>query len=202
MTEANDLGRWEPLLPEAVRDLLAGVDAPWWVAGGYAIEYAVGEPFRPHGDVDVLMLRRDQLEAQRALPGWELWAADPPGQLRPWLPGEVLPLAVHDIWCRPTPDSPWRFQFMLDESEGDEWVSRRDSRIRRPIAGIGRVNADGIPYLVAEIQLLYKAKGARPKDEQDFAMMAPRLDAQQRQWFRDSMTIAYGTHPWLDRLPD
>jgi hypothetical protein len=73
----------------------------WWIAGGYAIEFAVDEPFLAHGDVDVLMLRRDQLEAQRALPGCELWAADPSGQLRLWESGEILPPEVHDIWCRP-----------------------------------------------------------------------------------------------------
>lgn len=202
MSAAIDLDRWEALLPEEVRDLLAGVDAPWWVAGGYAIEYAVGKPFREHGDVDILMLHRDHMEAQRALPGWELWAADPPGTLRPWAPGEVLPPEIHDIWCRPTPDSPWRFQFMLDNAEGPEWVSRRDARIRLPLNEIGRVTSDGIPYLRPEIQLLYKAKGPRPKDEQDFTMALSKLDTEQRQWLREAITIAYGEHPWLDRIMD
>jgi hypothetical protein len=202
MAEANPLGRWEPASPNEVRDLLAVVDAPWWIAGGYAIEFAVGEPFRGHGDVDVLLLRRDQLEAQRALPGWEWWAADPPGQLRPWAPGEILPPEVHDIWCRPAGETSWRFQFMLDEADGEDWVSRRDPRLRRPIAEIGRTNADGLPYLVPEIQLFYKSRGLRPKDEEDFNAVLPVLTAAQRQWLRDAMTVAYGQHPWLDRLPD
>lgn len=197
---ANHLGRWEPAAPNEVRDLLSTVDAPWWIAGGWAIEFAVGEPFRPHGDIDVLLLRRDQLAAQHALPGWEWWAADPPGVLRPWAAGEILPPEVHDIWCRPSADAPWRLQFMLDEADGDDWVSRRDQRLRRPIPEIGRVTADGVPYLAPEIQLLYKAKGTRPKDEHDFRMMAPKLRPAQRQWLRDAMTIAYGTHPWQDRL--
>ncbi|MFC3494460.1 NUDIX domain-containing protein [Glycomyces rhizosphaerae] len=200
MTEANPLGRWEPATPDEVRDLLAAVDAPWWIAGGYAIEFAVGEPFREHGDVDVLLLRRDQLEAQRALPDWEWWAADPPGTLRPWAPGEILPPEVHDIWCRRGPDEPWCFQFMLDEADGEEWVSRRDPRIRRPIAEIGRTSADGLPYLAPEIQLFYKSHGLRPKDEEDFAAVLPVLTAEQRQWLRGTMTKAYGQHPWLDRL--
>lgn len=202
MAEANPLGRWEPASPDEVRELLAAVDAPWWIAGGYAIEFAVGKAFRGHGDVDVLLLRRDQLEAQRALPGWELWAADPPGQLRPWESGEILPPEVHDIWCRPDGEEAWRFQFMLDETEGEEWVSRRDPRIRRPISEIGRTNVDGFPYLVPEIQLMYKAKGSRPKDEQDFAAALPILTSEQRQWLRDAMTMAYGQHPWLERLAD
>jgi hypothetical protein len=50
---------------------------PWWIAGGCAIELAVGQPVRDHADVDVLVLRRDRLAVQRALPGWDWQAADP-----------------------------------------------------------------------------------------------------------------------------
>lgn len=199
---AHDLSRWEPASPTEVGERLAAADSPWWIAGGWAIEFAVGAPFRAHADIDVLLLRRDQLAAQRALPDWEWWAAEPPGTLRPWASGEILPPGVHDVWCRPDADAPWRVQFMLDEAEGAEWVSRRDPRIRRPVKDIGLVNADGLPYLAPEIQLLYKAKGARPKDERDFATVLPRLDAAQRRRLREAMALAYGGHPWSRRLAD
>ncbi|MGW4527700.1 nucleotidyltransferase domain-containing protein [Amycolatopsis sp. NPDC004378] len=75
---------------------------PWWLAGGFALELAAGRSWRPHGDVDVLVPRRDQLGVQRALAGWEWWAADPPGTLRPGAAGELLGPAVHDVWCRPS----------------------------------------------------------------------------------------------------
>nr|WP_052477931.1 amino acid transporter [Kibdelosporangium sp. MJ126-NF4] len=179
---------WRPATPVEVADLFSVTDVPWWIAGGYAIELAVGHAFREHGDIDVLLLRRDQLAVQRALSGWEWWAADPPGTLRPWRPGEILPTDVHDIWCCPAAGEPWRIQIMLDESDGEDWVSRRDSRVRRPIASIGRV-ADGIPYLVPEIQLFYKARNPRPKDEADRA--AVRLDPAQRAWLDEAIAIAY-----------
>jgi hypothetical protein len=121
------------------------------------------------------MLRRDQFAVQQALPGWQWQAADPPGSLRPWPPGERLPAGVHDIWCRPGPGESWRIQVMLDESSGRDWVSRRDERIRRPITSIGLVAVRGIPYLAPEIQLFYKAKNGRPKDETDFAAALPVL---------------------------
>jgi len=132
---------WSPLPLFEVTPLLGG-GFRWWVAGGYAIELAVGRVVRPHGDVDVLLLRRDQLAAQQALDGWELWAADPPGHLRPWAQGEVLGSDVHDIWCRPGPGAPWRLQLMLDESSesGAEWMSRRDSSVRRAVASLGAVS--------------------------------------------------------------
>ncbi|GAA1924314.1 hypothetical protein GCM10009837_57040 [Streptomyces durmitorensis] len=130
-------GPWEPATPGEVSALFAHLRVPWWIAGGYAVELAVGHAFREHVDIDVSLLRRDQLTVQEVLPSWEWWAADPPGTLRPWLPGEVLPSGVHDIWCRPDEGEPWRIQFMLEEPEGPVWVSGRDRRVRRPVEEIG-----------------------------------------------------------------
>jgi hypothetical protein len=95
--------------------------------------------------------------------------------------GERLPAGVHDIWCRRGPGEPWRIQVLLDESSGNDQVSRRDERIRRPITSIGFVTARGIPCLAPEIQLFYKAKNGRPKDETDFAAALPVLTKPQRQ---------------------
>jgi len=194
-------GSWKPATPAEVAEIFSGCKAQWWIAGGYAIELAAGRPIRGHVDIDVLMLRRDQLAVQQALPGWQWQAADPPGSLRPWEPGEQLGVGVHDIWCRPCPSEPWRIQVMLDESSGDDWVSRRDERIRRPIASIGLVTARGIPYLAPEIQLFYKANAGRPKDETDFAAALPVLTNLQSQWLIDAISLVYGlAHPWRARL--
>jgi hypothetical protein len=62
---------------------------PWWIAGGYAIELAIGRPVRDHGDIDVMVLSHDQIRVQEALHGWQWWAGDPPGILRPWRPGST-----------------------------------------------------------------------------------------------------------------
>jgi hypothetical protein len=88
---------------------------------------------------------------------------------------------------------------MLDESSGEDWVSRRNSDVRRPIATIGRLNG-GIPCLTPEIQLYYKAKNVRPKDELDFAQMLPMLSAGQREWLRSALATTYGAHVWQRRL--
>lgn len=188
------------MTPTEVAELFAEFDAPWWVAGGYAIELAIGRPVRPHADIDILVLRRDQLAVQRLLAGWEWWAADPPGVLRPWTAGEVLPPAIHDIWCRPAAEESWRLQVMLDASSGADWVSRRNPRLRRPIAELGHTTEDGIPYLAPEIQLSYKAARPRPKDEQDFTEVLPVLTAERQRWLYAALTDTYGDHPWRDRL--
>lgn len=192
---------WDPApLSEAVA-LFSALRCPWWIAGGYAVELAVGRSFRAHADIDVLVLRRDQRRARLALPGWEWWAADPPGRLRPWEPGEVLPASVHDLWCRPGPGAPWRVQVMLDDTEGDDWVFRRDRRVRRPVAELGALSPRGVPYVVPEVQLLSKAQGIRPKDEQDLAAVLPVLDAGRRRWLAEAIGAVHGPrHPWIGRL--
>ena len=194
-------GAWEPATPEEVAAILAECEAPFWIAGGYAIEFAVGRAFRAHDDIDVLMLRRDQWKAKTALSGWDLWVADPPGTLRPWPQGEWLPEGIHDVWCRRAPGGPWRLQIMLDGSEGGQWLSRRNPDVRRPIEALGGVSPGGIPYLTPEIQLYYKAKQPRPKDEMDFVAVLPSLDLKQRLWLGDAIRRTYGSgHAWLALL--
>lgn len=195
---------WEPAPPPEVAELFSGISpVPWWIAGGYAIELAVGHAFREHGDIDILLLRRDQLAVQQALPSWEWWAADPPGTLRPWRRGELLPPGVDDVWCRPAAPAPWRIQVMFDEAAGDEWISRRNPLVRREIALLGAVSADGLPYLAPEVQLFAKAPDPRPNDEQDFTAALPVLDETQRRWLADALQKTFSEHPWLACLrPD
>ncbi|WP_327378838.1 amino acid transporter (plasmid) [Streptomyces sp. NBC_01216] len=196
MREGQPGRDWEPAGLAEVVTLFSKTPRPWWVAGGYAVELAVGRPFREHDDIDVLLLRQDQLEVQEVLAGWEWWAADPPGSLRRWLSGELLPVGVHDVWCRPGPGAPWRIQVMLDEADGETWVSRRDARVRRPVERLGARAADGTPFLAPEIQLFYKAKSPRPKDEQDFTEVLPHLAPEARAWLAEALSLVYGPHPW------
>lgn len=77
-----DLGRWDPLTPAEVAEVLRGLDPPWWLAGGWAIDLHVGRQTREHADTDVLVLRDDLPAVQQHLAGWDLHAADPRGTLR------------------------------------------------------------------------------------------------------------------------
>ena len=192
--------RWDPLPPEAVAARFDPTGVVWMIAGGVAIDLFVGRRTRPHGDVDVALLRRDQAVVHEALPGWQVCAADPAGHLRPWLRGEVLPVTVHDIWCRSDPAGPWQVQVMLDESEGDAWVSRRDPGLLRPLSDIRRTTPTGLPYLAPEVQLYYKAKAPRPKDVADLDAALPLLTDAQRTWLRAAVARTWPSHEWMARL--
>ena len=84
---------------------------------------------------------------------------------------------------------------MLNEADGDDWVYRRDFRIRRALGALVW-RRDGIPYLAPEVQLLFKAKASRARDEADFEATLPLLNDGQRQWLGDALALAEPTSPW------
>jgi len=179
---ADEHGPWAPLAVTEVVELFGRAQLRWWVAGGRAIDPFLGRETRPHADTDVQVLRRDQLVVQAHLAGWDLLAADPPGALRPWAPGEVLAEHVHDVWCRRGRDGPWALQLMLTSEADGRWVFRREPRIAWPIERLGRRTADGVPYVAPEVRLPYKARALLPKDEADFGAALPLLGAEARRW--------------------
>lgn len=192
---------WNPLTSDEVAGLFRHATFPWWIAGGIALELAVGRPIRQHGDIDVLLLRRDHVAARALLDDWDCWAADPPGRLRPWPAGTELGSGVHDVWCRRSASSDWRLQLMLDQSDEEDWISRRSEQIRLPIKEITRVTATGVPYLAPHVQLFYKAKNLRKKDEVDFAAVLSSGISIDKVWLCDAIVRVYGAqHPWLMRL--
>ncbi len=177
------MAQWHPVSPEEALALLAGLDVPWWLAGGWALDRHLGRQTRAHGDLDVAVLRCHVDAVRRQLVDWDVHLADPPGRLRRWVVGEPVPARAHDVWCRRTPDEPWAFQLMLEESDGDEWVYRRDARIRRPLSDLG----DGV--LVPEVQLLYKVDSGTPKDLADVSLVLPSLSPKARGWLDRALAI-------------
>ncbi len=192
--------RWLPLSVEDVVVLFRNAPFQWGLAGGYAIEQFLGTSIRPHSDIDITVFRDEQLKLQRWLVNWQLYVADPPGTLRPWLEGEDLIFGIHDLWGHRTGVEAWQLQVMLTEVEGNEWFSRRSSTIRGEREAL-MTHYQGVPCIRPEIQLLYKAKGQRPKDEQDFQACLPVLSLQAKQWLKQSLLLLYPQrHDWLQFL--
>jgi hypothetical protein len=189
---------WDPLSPEDVVRLFAAFPGRWCIAGGWAVDLFIGKQSRAHSDVDVLIARKDLDRVHAALPGWSLYGAS--GTLTPWEAGTELQQHIHDIWCR-RGDGPWEFQLMVIEMTADEWIFRRDSRVRGSLRDMIQVTEAGIPFLAPEIQLLYKSKRpGRPKDKQDFATVLPSLSLSQREWLDSALAIVDPANPWRTAL--
>ncbi len=89
---------------------------------------------------------------------------------------------------------------MVTDTSSDQWIFRRTAQIHGSLSTMGRVSKAGIPYLAPEIQLLYKARGQRPKDEVDFARTLPALDEKSRRWLAQSLALVHPGHVWLAKL--
>jgi hypothetical protein len=193
--------RWEPLSVAEVAALFRDAPFRWGLAGGYAVEQFLGAPIRAHDDIDIAVFRDDQAQLYQWLGEWRLFAADPPGTLRPWSEGEWLPPAIHDIWAYERAAHAWQLQIMLIDTDGDAWVSRRHPLIRGPRPDL-LVPYHDIPCVRIEVQLLYKVKGNRPKDQLDFQASLPLLTGEARAWLRRALELAHPEgHPWLALLP-
>jgi hypothetical protein len=168
-------GRWDPLSPDAVAQLLASTTVGWYIAGGRAAR--AGAPPRRHEDIDVVVRMDDLDQFRSVLADWDLWEAHA-GTLRPLLPGLGLTKNREQLWVRLDSDHPWQLDVLLDRS-GDQWTFKRDASIRVPW-GRALHSVGGVLHLRPELALLHKAHLDRPKDRAD--LEAAALDQQARTW--------------------
>lgn len=192
-------GPWARRTPDDVRALFDGYPGVWWIAGGWALEAFTGVR-RAHGDIDPGILR-DELPLLLAhLDGrLDVWAAFS-GALKPiGLDTTVLPDGCGQVWTRADGASPWEYDIVLGPGSAHEWRYRRDPQVRMPMID-ALWERDGIRYLQPEIQLLYKAKGRRQKDEADFDATLPFLDPARRAWLARALEDTLPGHPWSARL--
>jgi hypothetical protein len=126
-----------------------------------------------------------------------------------WQPGEHLELPVHQVLTRSPGSSPlprpWEpapdeLQFFLHDVSDGVWVSRRHAQATSPRGDVYLASVVGIPIVAPEIQLLYKAKHHLDKDEHDFRVTVPHLDARRREWLRAALALAHPRDPWLEQL--
>jgi hypothetical protein len=193
---------WEAVRPEQIAEVLSGFDRPWWICGGWALDLFLGRETRPHDDLDVAVLRRDQLPLFQHLREWDLHHTTSAHTLEPW-DGRHLALPVHGIWARRSaePSAPWTCEFLLNEERDGEWVFRRNAAVARPLGEIGD-DRNRVPYLRPEIVLLYKARERSPKNDADFAAVRSRLARDARLWLLAALEQCEGGHPWIEALDE
>ena len=184
----------------SVASLLRALTVPWAIAGGWAIDLALGQITRPHRDVDVAVFRADQATLRAELADWTFEMVRD-GERVPWPTGVRLELPVFETYGRPPDAGPASaIELLLDDRAGDEWVYRRDPTVRRPLQLAQRRGPAGIQLLAPEIVLLYKSKAPRAEDEHDFAVALELMDAEARAWLRSAVARMESRHAWVTRL--
>jgi hypothetical protein len=173
------------------------------------VSLAAGRRTRPHADLEVSVLHRDHARFYAALGGGELRLVGPDGAFDRWR-GEAVPEEVHQCWMRPAraEEAPTPMAFAADPefvdvlfeyADGDDWLYRRDPRVRLPLERFG-TEAGGVPLVRPEVALLYKSREQRWKDGRDLRTLLPLLDGEARRWLREAVALAHPASPWLGRL--
>ena len=118
----------------------------------------------------------------------------------PWYEGERLELPIHQVKAVNPAHTPAEFELFLNESDDGLWWFRRAREITRPRDQLAGRTTDGFPYLLPEVQLLYKARLLREKDRVDFSNVLGLLDEDACGWLISALTRFLPGHEWIDLL--
>lgn len=193
--DARWAGAWTP---DEVARRLTGIAAPWCVAAGWALDLFRGEQTRKHGDIEIAIPAARFPEVHDR---FAQYAFDAVGDRRIWEDATPDELAqTHQTWLRDPATGRYLLDVFREPHDGDTWICRRDETIRLPYSEIIRHTADGVPYLVPELVLLFKAKHAHPKDQLDFDGTVPHMTPRQRGTLAGLLTRTHPGHPWIADL--
>jgi hypothetical protein len=190
---------WDAWTPAEAARRLAGIDAPWAVSAGWAIDLFLGRERREHEDLEIAVPANRFDEIASALNDLEFFVVSP-GVAEPLAEAGDRLTTSHQTWGLDRAANVWRIDVFREPHDGDQWVARRDETIRLPYAELIEHTADGIPYERPEVVLLFKAKHSRPKDESDLAAVLPRLSRERRQLLHGWIEQVHPGHFWLPDL--
>lgn len=157
------------------------------------MELQVGRSWRDHEDTDVSIIRRDVVLLRPVLAGWDIQVAAA-GRLTPWT-GEELKATLHqnNLWCRRRGEGAWLLDVSISEGDDDIWIYRHDESVHFPWAEAVLWTPDGVAYLAPELQLLFKSRHLRQKDDVDAREVIPQLSAGRR---NSLARLLHAEHPW------
>jgi len=188
---------WSWREPSGVEELLTSVSTAWWVSGGWAIDLWLGRWTRNHDDFDIGCPEPGAQSLLDSLSGWDAYRAH--HGVITYLPSRRAP-ATGGIWLRRVGTTAWDLQLMPEFTVAGEWVCRRDPLVRRPASESTWRTPGGLSVLCPEVQLLYKAKDVRPKDQHDFDVVLPTLGPDRRAWLAHGLRTLHPSHQWIDRV--
>jgi hypothetical protein len=168
------------------------------VAAGWALDLFRGRQTREHGDLEIAVPAPDFSAVRDALAGYDFEVI---GSGRAWPLDSPAFDVMHQTWVSEPGTGVYRLDIFREPQRDGAWVCRRDETIRLPYEQIIRRTGDGIPYLLPEIVLLFKAKhSAEAKNRADFAATLPLLDGAAADWLRWALARVHPGHAWISAM--
>ena len=190
---------WDAWSPMQLAQKLNGVDAHWYVVGGWALDLWLGKQSREHEDLEFATSPKYVPKLASHLSELTFFEAKA-GQLTACDVNQAFNNDVWQFWGADLSVGRWRVDMMMERGSPEFWEYKRSPSLRQPRDNAIRTNSHGIRYLAPANVLLFKAKHCRAKDEHDFEAALPHLTARDRSTLRRWLGLCHADHHWLRYL--
>jgi hypothetical protein len=181
--------------PKRIAKLLHSYSGSWAIAGGWAIDLFLNKETRKHKDIDILLVRDEQIKFKHYLPDWKFSFVEN-GSFIDWTTDQYLHLPIHEIYA--VNKAGEQIEVLLNDVIDGEWRFRRNPTITYPVEQLIIKSKLSIPIVSPEVVLLYKAKINLHKDRLDVKATLPELQTSKVNWLKQAIEATHGYHPWLD----
>ncbi len=190
---------WQPWTPAQLQRKLEGISAPWYIAGGWALDLWLGYETRAHEDLEFCVLRKDFDAFRNVFALFDIYAAHD-GNVARLADDEKPSPEIAQFWILEIAVRAWRADLMIEPGDSQSWQYKRDHSVQRQRSIMVEISPDGIPYLNPAGVLLFKAKRCCAKDEIDFQNALPKLALSDRKWLKETLIQQHPEHFWIGYL--
>jgi hypothetical protein len=183
--------------PKRIADLLKAYKGSWAIAGGWAIDLFLNKETRKHADIEVVILRDEQIMFKQYLATYQFKFVQA-GSLCDWTDEECLALPIHEIHGYNKQGE--TLEVLLNDVKYGKWLFRRNTAISYPYELFIYKSMLGIPIVSPEVVLLYKAKMNQDKDVLDLQVSLQAMELSKIKWLIQAIELTYGNHPWLKKI--
>jgi hypothetical protein len=186
---------FQPLLD--VQEILKELKAPWFIAGGWAIDLALGRKTRDHKDIDICVFYKDAEHIFNYFCDWDKQLVIPNSSDRILIDDwKLLSPPNHELHIY---KDNFELELLFNKLADDKVLFRRDESIKISLSEFYGTRF-GIPYVNSKWILLYKAKYIKPLDDEDFKNILPLLSTVEKDWLKSKLMILKSNCDWISLL--
>lgn len=170
-----------------VMGIMKNFKKPWFIAGGWSIDIALGKVTRDHHDLDISIFREDIKDALRYFDDWVIKVAVP-GENRLVDYEQFSDLTLPRYCLHLFRDNDF-IEILLTERMEDQVLFRKNKNITMHINDFGLRDCAERPYVNPVWQLMFKCLSPRDKDSEDFYNYLIVMNDQQKLWLSNGIRM-------------
>jgi hypothetical protein len=183
---------------DRISEIMKNSKFPWYIAGGWSIDLAIGRKTREHKDMDIVVFREYIPDVLAYFENWEIGVA---------IPGENRLESVINMnqvmqprYCLHIKNEVDFVEVLLTDRLSTHAIYRRNPSITIPLIDLIKTDPMNRSYITPEWQLLFKSKSPRDYDEQDYINSISYLSIRQKEWLKQSLVDTNASVKWIELL--